>query len=201
VRPLFVLLWAALVVGPIEDADARGLAGAAAKRVLGPGKNLASTIAGPRAATTAGKTADVVVSRRQHPEAAAYIDHAQRNGQPTILTIDRARAAEQRAAALRGVRDPGRKSGATRDRDEYPPAFTKEGGHNSTVHYISPHDNRGAGASMAAQTRDLSDGARIRVLIGPLGHKERIIAFLDAAPHSSRSKHRHRWMAHRRGYA
>ena len=43
--------------------------------------------------------------------------------------------------------------------------MTKEGGHNANVRYINPHDNRGAGSSMRAQTRDLPDGSKIRVVV------------------------------------
>ena len=51
------------------------------------------------------------------------------------------------------------------DRDEYPPAFTREGGANANVRFIPAGDNRGAGSSMRQQTRDVKDGEKIRVIV------------------------------------
>lgn len=117
------------------------------------------------AVATVGKPRDVVVSRSQHPQAAAHIEHAQRHGQPTVLHIDRAGAAERRAEAIGSV-SLKRKPAPRYERDEYPPAYTREGGHNANVRFIDPHDNRGAGAAMGAQTRDLPNGSKIRVVVG-----------------------------------
>ncbi len=111
-----------------------------------------------------GKPRDVVIERSRHPEAASHIEHAQKNGQPSVLHIDRPGAAERRAAAT-GTIDPKRKPAPRYERDEYPPAFTREGGANANVRFISPHDNRGAGSTMRAQTSDLPDGSKIRVIV------------------------------------
>ena len=143
------------------SADAGGLSGAArgaiAKRALKPKPQQAARQA-------AEKPRDVVIQRSKHPEAADHIEHAQRNGQPTVLHIDRAGATGNRAASTGGVKlNP--KPAPHYERDEYPPAFTREGGHNANVRFINPHDNRGAGSSMRAQTRDLPDGSKIRVLV------------------------------------
>lgn len=116
-----------------------------------------------RAAQRAARPRDVLVSRRRYPDAAAHIDAAQRNGQPTVLQIDRKNAAARRTASIGTVnRNPKPRPGT--DRDEYPPAFTREGGSGSNVRFIDAHDNRGAGASFRAQTKDLPDGSKIRVL-------------------------------------
>jgi hypothetical protein len=112
----------------------------------------------------ADKPRDVFIRRSWHPQAAANVAAAQRNGQPTVLHIDRAGAAERRAAAT-GTVSLKRKPAANYERDEYPPALTREGGFNSNVRFISAHDNRGAGASIRAQTKDLPDGSKIRVLV------------------------------------
>jgi hypothetical protein len=117
------------------------------------------------AAHAAGKPHDVVISRSRHPQAAAHIEHAQRHGQPTVLQIDRAGAHDRRSASTGSV-NPRRKPAANYERDEYPPAFTREGGHNANVRFIDRHDNRGAGAMLRAQTHHLPDGARIRIVIG-----------------------------------
>ena len=117
-----------------------------------------------QAAHAAGKPRDVVIQRGKHPEAAQHIEHAQRNGQPTVLHIDRSGAAQRRSASTGSV-NPQRKPGPNAERDEYPPAFTREGGHNANVRFIDRHDNRGAGGTMGAQTRDLPDGSKIRIVV------------------------------------
>lgn len=111
-----------------------------------------------------GKPRDVVIQRSKHPQAAAHIEHAQKNGQPSILHIDRAGAAKRRPQAI-GTVNRERKPVRGYQRDEYPPAFTKEGGANSNVRWIRQRDNAGAGASMRWQTHDLPDGSKIRILV------------------------------------
>lgn len=107
---------------------------------------------------------DVVISRMRHPQAADHIEHAQRQGQPTVLHIDRAGASQRRQASIGSV-SLSRKPGLHFERDEYPPAFVQEGGHNANVRYIHRRDNRGAGAVMGAQSRGLPDGSRIRIVV------------------------------------
>ena len=116
--------------------------GAVAKRAMKPAPQQAAQQA-------AGKPRDVVIQRSKHPEAASHIEHAQQNGQPTVLHIDRLGAPERRAAATGSV-SLKNKPAPHYERDEYPPAMTKEGGHNANVRFINPHDNRGAGSAMRA---------------------------------------------------
>jgi hypothetical protein len=52
------------------------------------------------------------------------------------------------------------------DRDEYPPAVTAEGGAGASIRNIPPGDNRGAGASLGNQIRDVPNGGKIRIVIG-----------------------------------
>lgn len=111
----------------------------------------------------ASRPTDVLISRTRYPAAAAHIQHAQRH-QPTILHIDRKGAAARRHAST-GRIDPTRTPFKLADRDEYPPALTREGGHNANTRWIPRSDNRGAGAAMSAQTRKLPDGSRIRILV------------------------------------
>lgn len=136
-----------------ENAQAGSLAAAAGR---GAAKSLAARFAKPR---------DVVISRSRHPQSAAHVEHAQRMGQPTVLTLDRAHATKRRYESLRHI---GRKESSPKkmDRDEYPPAMTREGGFNSNVRYIDRGDNRGAGKHMEQQARGLPDGSRIRLLVG-----------------------------------
>ena len=75
------------------------------------------------------------------------------------MTIDREGARGRRAEAMKGNPVvPGK------DRDEYPPAMTTEGGDGASVRPISSSDNKGAGACIGAQCRGLSDGTRIRIV-------------------------------------
>lgn len=93
------------------------------------------------------------------PEAAATAIEA-RERRWGLLTVDRANQNARRAEALRGIpRRPGF------DRDEFPPAVTRQGGVGATVRYIDPSDNRAAGASLAATTRNLSDGQHFVYLV------------------------------------
>jgi len=120
----------------------------------------------------------VFISRERYPEAAAHIDDAQSGtiwtgfasqpGQPkpSVLTVDRENASARREAATSVV--PPR---SDYDRDEYPPAVAKEGGDGSSVRYIDPSDNRGAGSSqgnqLAGKTKTLQrqlDGTGLAVV-------------------------------------
>lgn len=112
-----------------------------------------------------GKPHDVIISRSRYPQSARHIDHAQRQGQPSVLHIDRSGATGRRSASTGSI-NRHRKPGRHYDRDEYPPAFVREGGHNANVRHIHRSDNRGAGAAMGAQTRNLPDGSKIRIVIG-----------------------------------
>ena len=153
----FAIAGAAVPAGTEAGALFGAARGAIAKRALKPTPQRSAQEA-------AGKPRDVVIQRSKHPEAAAHIEHAQKNGQPTVLHIDRGGAAKRRGASTGRVNlNP--KPAPHYERDEYPPAMTKEGGHNANVRFINPHDNRGAGSSMRAQTRDLPDGSKIRVLV------------------------------------
>lgn len=113
-----------------------------------------------------GKPAQAIISRGRYPETAAHIKEAQRLGQPSVLTIDRAGATERRRESLRYLERRAGRQIVGRDRDEYPPAMTREGGFNSDVRYVRAADNRGAGKSFERQMRTLPEGARVRILIG-----------------------------------
>jgi Deoxyribonuclease NucA/NucB len=157
---------AAIVLAAAQLAPAPAMAGpllAAVRRAVA--RKAAQQSAARTASTNPEEPRDVIISRNRHPQAAEHIDYAQRQGQPSILHIDRAGASQRRAASTGSV-DPHRKPAPHYDRDEYPPALVREGGGNANVRYIDRRDNRGAGGSMRAQTHDLPDGARIRVVIG-----------------------------------
>lgn len=153
---------AAATTVPARAAAAEVSTASAAARV--------ATGAPARAAGTAGrpvgKPVDVVISRSRYPAAAEHVLHAQRTGQPSILTLDRANAAKRRAESLRFIDNRHRRPYGQFDSDEYPPALFREGGNPSSVRAINRHDNRGAGASMRWQLQDHRDGTRVRMVVG-----------------------------------
>ncbi|WP_052107364.1 two-partner secretion domain-containing protein [Pseudomonas chlororaphis] len=100
----------------------------------------------------------VTVRKSRFPESAQHIEDAIDAGKPDTLTIDRANAASRRRDSLRGIET---KPGL--DRDEYPPAMFQEGGQGASVRHINPSDNRGAGACIGAQCRELPNGTKVRI--------------------------------------
>jgi hypothetical protein len=134
------------------------------------GKAATKRVVGKTAIITTKKLAwkkpvDVIIPRSKYPQTAAHINEAQRLGQPSILTIDRAGASAQRRASMKYIDRPRDRRVIGRDRDEYPPAMTKEGGGNADVRYINSRDNRGAGRSFAHQVRNQPDGGKVRVIV------------------------------------
>ncbi|WP_306323356.1 MULTISPECIES: NucA/NucB deoxyribonuclease domain-containing protein [unclassified Streptomyces] len=116
--------------------------------------------------------AELVLDRNKYPESADHIEDAQ-NGtiwrgddsdtgtpKPSVLTIDRGGADDNRADSLRGI-----PSDAPRDRDEYPPAMYKEGGAGASVQYIAAKDNQGSGSAMGSAVRGLPDGTRVKITV------------------------------------
>jgi RHS repeat-associated protein len=103
---------------------------------------------------------NIVVPRGKYPEAALHIEDAQAAGHPSVLTIDRAGADANRAAAQAGVpKVPGQQI------DEYPPAMFREGGAGASTRPITPRDNMGAGACIGNQCRGLPDGTQVRIVV------------------------------------
>ncbi|HFD9223630.1 TPA: NucA/NucB deoxyribonuclease domain-containing protein, partial [Salmonella enterica] len=98
----------------------------------------------------------IIINKSKYPESAKHIEEAQAAGKPTVLTIDRSGATKRRQESLKDT--PSVKG---KDRDEYPPAMFKEGGSGASVKPITPSDNRGAGACIGAQCRNLPDGTPV----------------------------------------
>ncbi len=118
-----------------------------------------STTAGEK---VKGEPIEIVINGNSHPEAAAHAQEALNNGVSGEGVIDRGGAKARRAENLRNVE---RRSG--QDRDEFPPAVINNGGNGNSVRHISPFDNRGAGASLGAQIRNLPDNTRVVIRIIP----------------------------------
>ncbi|MEU4674699.1 NucA/NucB deoxyribonuclease domain-containing protein [Amycolatopsis sp. NPDC023774] len=76
------------------------------------------------------------------------------------MTIDRDGVEDRRAESMKQA--PQTRSGY--DRDEYPPAVLQEGGDGSSVKYIDPGHNRGAGRSIANQISGLDNDQRVTIL-------------------------------------
>lgn len=113
----------------------------------------------------------VIVDQGDYPEAADHVREAQMGTswrgdlpfvrtQPMEVTIDRDGAEARREESMKQV--PQTRSGF--DRDEYPPAMFSEGGEGSSVKYIDPFDNRGAGSSIRHQTASLANGEKVIIL-------------------------------------
>ncbi|HLH06200.1 MAG TPA: RHS repeat-associated core domain-containing protein [Terriglobales bacterium] len=119
-----------------------------------------SATPGTQTGTQAGsQPKDVYVDPAKYPGSAGHIADAQANGHPDVLTVDRPGASDRRADATAGhATQPGT------DRDEYPPAVTREGGTGASVQNIPSSDNRGSGASIGNQIRDVPNGGQIRVI-------------------------------------
>jgi RHS repeat-associated protein len=117
----------------------------------------------PAPGTQAGsQPKDVYIDPSKYPASARHAADAQKSGQPEVLTVDRSGADARRAAATAGH---GTQTGT--DRDEYPPAVTAEGGKGASVRNIPSSDNRGAGASLGQQIKDVPNGGKVKVNIGP----------------------------------
>lgn len=96
----------------------------------------------------------------RYPLTTDHILDAIRTGERRLLHIDRRHADEHRAEATRGI--PTRRG---YDRDEYPPAFSREGGRGADVRYVRSSDNRGAGASLGNQLRGYCNGQAFRIRV------------------------------------
>lgn len=98
------------------------------------------------ACTSQHNSVYVELSRSRYPLTIDHIEDAQDDGQPALLHIDRENADLHRDQSLEGwpTQDG-------YDRDEYPPAMSREGGYGADVRYVPLSDNRGAGSSMGAQ--------------------------------------------------
>ena len=104
----------------------------------------------------------VYIDPNKYPAAAGHAEDAQKAGQPDVVTVQTPGASGRRAAATSGT-----STQAGTDRDEYPPAVTAEGGKGASVRNIPSQDNRGAGASVGQQIRDVPNGGKIQIVPKP----------------------------------
>lgn len=82
-----------------------------------------------------------------------------RDGQPerALLHIDRAESDLHRSQSLKGIPT---KEGF--DRDEYPPAMSREGGRGADVRYVDSSENRSSGSVMGRQLSGFCEGQPFR---------------------------------------
>ncbi len=99
-------------------------------------------------------------SRSRWPNIADHIADV-RSDYPSVLHIDRPGAAANRRAATRGI--PTRKG---YDRDEYPPAVSREGGEGADVRYVRSAENRSAGAYLGSRLRPYCNRQPFRMTVG-----------------------------------
>jgi hypothetical protein len=105
------------------------------------------------------KPTEVTIDGNKHPESARHAADAQKAGKPATVEVgDQGGKRGRRAEAMKG--HPKVKG---KDRDEYPPAWSKQGGRGASVRPISPGDNRGSGASMGNRTRGLKPGTKVKI--------------------------------------
>jgi len=89
-----------------------------------------------------------------------HILDAIRAGERRLLHLDRRHADQHRAEATRGI-----PTKAGYDRDEYPPAVSREGGRGADVRYVPSSDNRGAGSALGNQLRRYCNGQAFRIRV------------------------------------
>ena len=104
----------------------------------------------------------IELSRSRYPYTTDHIADAIVAGEAALLHIDRAGADQNRSESLAGIPT---KSGY--DRDEYPPAVSREGGYGASVRYVPSADNRGAGSVMGAQLSGWCEGQPFRMSLVP----------------------------------
>jgi hypothetical protein len=104
----------------------------------------------------------VALSSSRYPETTDHISDAIAAGEASLLHIDRDHEDQHRDESLANY--PPR-SGY--DRDEYPPAMSREGGTGADVRYIDPSDNRGAGATMGNALEGWCEDQPFRIDITP----------------------------------
>jgi len=143
--------------GRVRRLGGAGIALLVAGATLGPLPQSA-TSEDPAGCETTKRIAVIRIAESRYPKTADHIDDAARAGQPRRLTLERDGADERREEATAGTQSkPGY------DKDEYPPALSRQGGKGADVRLVPSSDNRGAGASMGNQLRRYCDGQRFRL--------------------------------------
>ncbi len=104
----------------------------------------------------------VQLSTSRYPETTDHFQDAIEDGQPALLHVDRENAELHRDQSLENW--PPRTG---YDRDEYPPAMSREGGYGADIRYIDPSDNRGAGSVMGNALEAYCEDQPFRISFTP----------------------------------
>jgi RHS repeat-associated protein len=102
---------------------------------------------------------ELVIDGNKHPESAKHAQDALDNGFSGEGTVDRSGASSRRRENIKNV-----KTETGKDRDEFPPAVLKPAGRTS-VRTITSGDNRGAGASIGQQLKNVPDNTRVQIKV------------------------------------
>lgn len=107
------------------------------------------------------KPKELVIDGAKHPEAAQHGLDAKEGGSQVEGVVDRKGRDDRRRENLKG-----KETEKGKDRDEFPPAVIKTEGPVS-VRSITSGDNRGAGASLGQQLKNVPDNTRVVIRILP----------------------------------
>ena len=122
----------------------------------------AHDVASAAACQSQHNSVHVALSSSRYPATTDHIADAIAAGEASLLHIDRDHEDQHRDESLA---DYPPRSGF--DRDEYPPAMSREGGTGADVRYIDPSDNRGAGATMGNALEGWCEDQPFRIDITP----------------------------------
>jgi hypothetical protein len=96
----------------------------------------------------------------RYPNITDHIRDAIRQGEPEFMTLARDQAKANRRASLSASGLPSRPS---QDRDEYPMAFSDEGGRTADVRYVPDTENQSSGSVVGHALSGFCDGQRFTV--------------------------------------
>jgi len=108
--------------------------------------------------TPSSQPVKIGFSKTQHPAYAQRLRNI--SADKKTYTLERTDSSMRRTASVRGI---ARRRGF--DRDEWPPAITKEGGAGADVKYMLPSQNRAAGATIGNKLRPYPDGTKFQIEI------------------------------------
>lgn len=119
-----------------------------------------TTIDGQDACKQQAAVVVVDLADARYPNITDHIHDAIRQGEPEFMTLARDQADTNRKAALKASGLPSRPS---EDRDEYPMAFSDEGGRTADVRYVPDTENQSSGSVVGHALSGFCDGQRFTV--------------------------------------
>ena len=102
---------------------------------------------------------EITIDSSRYPASAGHASDAIEAGYPSEGVVNRAGASANRAQALKNVQGaPGM------GRDEFPPAVLRGSSDPVSTRLVPRSDNRGAGASVGNQIKNLPDGTKVKIV-------------------------------------